>query len=282
MSKISLEKEKEIINLYVQTNLLQSEISRKTGVSTVTIGSVLKRNGIPKRKVKGMNFRKYNLNDHYFSSIDSHEKAYILGLMYADGYLVIEGHGTKRIGLDLIDKDILVEIAKSIDFQGEVVEITKKGGYESANSIYRLKMSSPEMYDDLLRQGMVKKNLLRFPDNNIIPDAFVNSFILGYIDGNGSIIANQRKPTHRVTFSIGIDGSEDIIKGILKRLDLPHLSLSKRKDTKNCSFSIRISGNNIVAEKLQWLYKDSNLFLKRKKEKFLQLQKQSVELCSNT
>lgn len=31
-------------------------------------------------------YKKYELNENYFNVIDSHEKAYILGFIYADGY----------------------------------------------------------------------------------------------------------------------------------------------------------------------------------------------------
>ena len=58
-----------------------------------------------KLKQIGLRFRKEDINDFFFSEIDSHNKAYILGVMYADGYLVKEGTGTKRIGIDSIDKE---------------------------------------------------------------------------------------------------------------------------------------------------------------------------------
>ena len=47
--------------------------------------------------------------------------------MYADGYLVKEGTGTKRIGIDSIDKEWLEDIAKEMSYTGEIVEL--KGKY---------------------------------------------------------------------------------------------------------------------------------------------------------
>lgn len=66
--------------------------------------------------------------------------------MYADGYLVIEGTKTKRIGIDSIDKEWLENIAKEMQYTGEIVEIKKKSGYGSIKPIYRFKISSPKLY----------------------------------------------------------------------------------------------------------------------------------------
>ena len=58
-----------------------------------------------KLKKIGLRYRKNDIDDYYFEKIDTHNKAYVLGVMYSDGYLVKEGTGTKRIGIDCIDKE---------------------------------------------------------------------------------------------------------------------------------------------------------------------------------
>lgn len=64
--------------------------------------------------------------------------------MYADGYLVKEGTGTKRIGIDSIDKEWLENIAKEMSYTGEIIELKgKRSGFNSTKTMYRFKISSP-------------------------------------------------------------------------------------------------------------------------------------------
>lgn len=52
--------------------------------------------------------RKYKLNENYFDKIDIEEKAYFLGLLYADGYIfTLRSNKYVRLQLQKIDKHIL-------------------------------------------------------------------------------------------------------------------------------------------------------------------------------
>jgi hypothetical protein len=50
--------------------------------------------------------RKYKLNENYFEPIDSEEKAYFLGFLFADGY-VDEQHHVIELTLHHQDREIL-------------------------------------------------------------------------------------------------------------------------------------------------------------------------------
>lgn len=139
-----------------------------------------------KLKLIGMRYRKEDINDFYFKKIDCHNKAYVLGCFYSNGYLVKEGAGTKRIGIDSIDKQWLVNISKDMEYTGEIVELKhKRSGFNSKKTFYRFKISSPQLYDDLIKLGCFehKTNILNFPTIEQVPKEFLNSFIAGYLDG---------------------------------------------------------------------------------------------------
>ena len=53
--------------------------------------------------------RKYKINEKFFSTIDTQEKAYVLGLLYADGY-VNKLHTCITLALSEKDADILKKI----------------------------------------------------------------------------------------------------------------------------------------------------------------------------
>ena len=106
----------EIIEMYINTNFNINDISEKFEISTTTVRDILKKHNIPLKRTNGVKWRKYDVNDNYFEVIDNNEKAYVLGFMYADGYLVVEGKGTKRIGIDSIDSQILLDISLILKF----------------------------------------------------------------------------------------------------------------------------------------------------------------------
>jgi hypothetical protein len=62
--------------------------------------------------------RKFKVNDSYFDKIDMPDKAYIFGLLCADGTIYASG----RVKIDLTVKDIqiLEDIKNKIGFTGEI------------------------------------------------------------------------------------------------------------------------------------------------------------------
>ena len=62
-----------------------SEISQYYKVSETPIKSLFHELNISARKASEIS-RKYSINQHYFDSVDSFDRAYFLGLLMADGY----------------------------------------------------------------------------------------------------------------------------------------------------------------------------------------------------
>lgn len=218
------------------------------------------------KDLTGLRYRKYNVNDNYFSKIDSPEKAYLLGVWYADGYLVIEGDKTKRIGLDVKDTDWLIDIGKELESEAPLYKTEKE-------VIKRLKITSPKMYDDLIKLGCFehKTFLIDFPKNNQVPFNYLNSFILGVLDGDGSItVATPRKENWNSDIQMTFTGTKRLLEGIQKYLGVSNLKLYQRwPERDNNNYTLQIAGTKKVASILNLLYKDAPTFcLKRKREKY--------------
>ena len=100
MRKLSEQQKLDIIEKYKSGGHSHRTLGKEYGVDRSTIQDLLKRRG-----VKSMNTsRKYTINEHYFDVIDTEEKAYWLGFLYADGNNN-EVDGVVTMGL--IDKEIL-------------------------------------------------------------------------------------------------------------------------------------------------------------------------------
>ena len=61
------------------------DLAKEYPVSSTAISALLKRHGY-KSKTQSELQRKYEVNESFFDVIDTEEKAYFLGFLYADGY----------------------------------------------------------------------------------------------------------------------------------------------------------------------------------------------------
>ena len=91
----------EIINDF-NNGINKNILSKKYEVSHGTITDIINRNGRIRIKPNS----KYSVNENFFEKIDNEEKSYWLGFMYADGYIIENGHKIYS-GLGLKDFDHL-------------------------------------------------------------------------------------------------------------------------------------------------------------------------------
>lgn len=139
----TVEEREQIKDMYLNGNSTV-KIGKLFGVSNHIISKVLDGFGI---KRTGVGRRKYSLNEHYFDEINTHNKAYCLGFLYADG-CNMKSKSTISMSLEEEDKDILEMIRKEIDSERELefLDYSNKHdfGYTYKNQ-YRLLMFSSHM-----------------------------------------------------------------------------------------------------------------------------------------
>ncbi len=115
------------------------------------------------------------LNEQYFEKIDTKEKAYWLGFLYADGYM------TQRFRLGIgIHKDD--EILIDLFLQHLEADTFKKRYYRNYAII---ELMNKKLCGDLVRHGVVprKSKIIEFPKLN--SRELELTFLLGYFDGDG-------------------------------------------------------------------------------------------------
>lgn len=206
-------------------------------------------------------------NEHYFDILDSWEKCYFIGLLWADGYNQID-KGAVRINLQENDAFVLEQFQKQTEHNGKLYHHKSKfsKGYTKPSKPQKeLRFSSKHMSKTLELYGMQqnKTQTLMFP--NIIPEQFMSAFCLGYFDGDGCICNSGNRN------SFSIVGTFDIIKNYQQTL-IKNLSISPTKILSGKSiYHFRVSKKEDVLKIKHWLYKDSTIFLERKYIKFQQV-----------
>lgn len=246
---------KYIISEYKKGKTL-SALGREFGVSYSTIRNLLKRKGI---KTEG-NKHNFPRDEFYFSNIDSKEKAYWLGFLYADGCV---HSNSNEISITSKDRDHLEKFRKAIKSNNKISESIDKR-FSSLPKIYHFSIRDKQLKSDLIKWGCVPNKSLSLTKIPNIPRDFVSHFIRGYFDGDGSLHWLNGTKNFRISFV----GTAPFLKDIQKELGLS-LSLGQQEGNKSKYF--QVAGRKQVPMILGYIYKDSdeNIRLTRKYKNYL-------------
>jgi len=259
MNKLTIEEELQIIDRVNNKTPLKLIISEFGIKSKKTIYDVIERNG----RDKIIPNKKFTVDENYFENIDTQDKSYWLGFLYADGYVRMKNNksGELRLKLGLKDKQH-IELFKSCiksshkikDIKSYVTVGDKKYESEcSTFSIYNTKIVS-----DLYRHGCVNNKTFKIKLPNLKED-LIRHFIRGYFDGDGCI---------SIPTNIKILGNEEFISSLQKLL-CEKLNSSRVYNYKNGKIrSLIISNIKDTICFMNYIYQDSNIFLERKRKIF--------------
>jgi intein-encoded DNA endonuclease-like protein len=210
----------------------------------------------------------YSFNEDYFEIIDSEEKAYLLGLITADGFIVNNFNTKKKryvVELGVCDKELPEILLKAINGNQRIYEInmSKWGG----NLIYRLTLASKKMVEDLINLGVGPKKSKTQTFAECVPDNLVRHYIRGIFDGDGTVGIYKKNKKNSLQYMFGISGTEQLIKRIQQ--ELLKIGLPKNKIRKNSGrYLFQYGGKKHLLEIKKYFYDDANFYLKRKFDKF--------------
>ena len=265
---IFTEEQKDLVVKLYKECKSTPKVGHAFGVGNHVIEKILKERGIERT---GKGGRLYQINEHYFDEIDTPNKAYILGFFYADGSNV-KSKRTISMSLEERDKDILERIRNEIGSERplEFLDYSNKHdfGYTYKNQ-YRLLLFSAHMCKVLESYGMVpnKSLVLNFPD---IREDLLPFFILGVFDGDGSVSQGKIKETN---FTLTITSTEKFCERLKEIVEFKlgiHCHIYDAQNHNGITKAFNISGGLQVKQFLDWLYKDADMFLERKHDRYIQ------------
>lgn len=193
---VSIGKEQEIERMY-RDGLSCARIGINLGIGGYAVRDVLKRVEISRRHSGRQ--AQYQVNHNYFNKIDMSEKAYWLGWMASDGFVVHSKYG-HIIGLCLQERDreIIDAFKAAIGSEHPIRIINRKNG----KKYLELRVTSRQMVDDLGKLGIIpnKSKTLKIPN---ISKEFQWDFFCGMFDGDGCV--GKR--------NISLCGTREIVEG---------------------------------------------------------------------
>lgn len=284
-NKISPTVAQNIISDYLASNISCRSLGFKFGLSQVSISRTLKKNGIKIRPLSEVN-RKYSLDEHYFDTIDTEEKAYWLGFLYADGCNFEKRHCVS-LGLQEQDKDAIEKFCSCIGFNGPIKFININSKNPKWSNAYRVYFNSQHLSDRLKELGCFERKSLTldFPTENQVPDYLIRHFVRGYFDGDGSFIVarNYTRILKNVykKFKISIISTEQFCvklqKLLVSKIGIDPTIGKRFKDKDTSTRYIEITNTKKTFLFLDWLYKDATIYLNRKYNKYV-FEKNDLEM----
>lgn len=266
----------KLINLaieeYINTSIYDRSISKladKYGLNRKTIVKYLNERDIKITNTHG----KVPFNECSFDTIDTEEKAYWLGFMYADGYISSKNN---QIGLSLAVKDIehLQKFNTFLNYsKGMLINDTHQFGSNSKFNknnelmqMVRTVITNEHMWKALNDKGCVpnKSLILTFPDKTIFKsEDLIRHFIRGYVDGDGTLgVYPHSKSNPKLEASLLIVGTKSFLEGIQNYLNIKGFLMHKPNCNEN---TYRLGYSTKKAEQIaDILYKNASIYLTRK------------------
>lgn len=231
------------------------------------------------------NNRKYEVDKDYFKKW-SHDMAYILGFIAADGNI---SHSYLTIGLQKQDEEILEKIKNKLNYSGNIRYSQSTCQKKHFNTSV-LNISSVTLCEDLKKIGIMERKSLLLQDFSFVPEQYEIDFIRGYFDGDGTVGTNYPINSKKVRSNV-IQIRTRIVSGSFKLITyikntFVKYNLTNVKVNKKGSNLYEICYSTKDSIKIFELFYGQNnyspMYLERKYQKFLKgILQRKEDICKS-
>jgi hypothetical protein len=193
---------------------------------------------------------KFDFN--YFEKIDTEDKAYWLGFMFADGFVSIINNIRYSVSIELQNKDKvhLEKFKKSLKSKKSLY-------YTTSKNTWKIMLFSKKMLNDLIGHGCTERKSLTLEWPKTVPNQLIKHFIRGYFDGDGCLITKKSR--------IDFTGTKVFLDKISFHFTNIGINYKNPYIGNNGVTSRLVYGSeNDILNILDYLYKDATIYLDRK------------------
>ena len=268
MRQLSNSEIQDIITRY-QNGESNCKLRKNYKLQFEDIRNLLIENGVTPRTHRESRLT-YHWNENYFNQIDTSDKAYWLGFIYADGFITKKTNGNPVFGLTLAEREPLDKLNQCLESNKPIGYYKKKGSYSEDSYEYKLAFHSTQMVADLEKWGCIENKTfkLRFPD--FLSEDLIPHFIRGYFDGDGSVFIHKQKVNNIEYWNLGVDfsGIYSFLKEIQKKLNLEKCLYKDVRKQTDC-YQLKLLSNIRCLQLYHYMYHNAgNMCLSRKRKKF--------------
>ena len=247
-----------------------SQISKELHIDINRFSKLLKQEGYQIDYNRNrVSYKKYHVNSNYFNHIDCEDKAYWFGFLMADGY-----NSNMYIQLTISKQDInhMRKYNKSLNSNHPIL-------HRKIDNTVNVTISDKQLTNDLRELGCVRNKTYvdAFPSLENIPRYFMKDFIRGYFDGDGCIqqmiiskkqhYKSAKRQINKISFTIH---SKNFSIGLIELIKkLCNVEAKLYYDSKYNRYEVYINGQEKIRRFLDYLYKESTIYLDRKYAQYL-------------
>jgi len=205
---------------------------------------------------------KYFLNEDFFETIDTEQKAYWVGFLAADG-CISSGRDQKLIILSLStkDRDHVIKFRDALDATYPIKDRRLTGRHRTTTFSSRIRMTSRKMSLDLTAHGVPPRKTFILKSPIGVPGCLIHHYVRGYFDGDGGIHIRKNGTGSRVS----IAGTLELVTFICDTLGFGHVY---DHPPKRMSY-FKIDKKTEIGRFFDCIYKDATVYLKRKFDIFV-------------
>ena len=250
--KLTINQEQEICELYLTKKYTQKFLAEKYNVNHHTIKKVLEANDIDIIHIKRQDL---DLVEDYFKVINSPEKAYLLGFLFADGNVY-----KNQISLEINYRDIeILHLLRSELHSINKISYRKRRNIETCCC----RIYSQKIVEDLAQYGIIPNKTHRTKHLPIVPKDYRKDFLRGLLDGDGWITKDRLGYYHIgfvSNYATVCQDFQDLCNSLIEYK-------TKAKITNkgnNSGYVAQFQSKESVKQLATALYKDSTCYLTRK------------------
>lgn len=236
-------------------------ISKYLNLSGKAVFRIMKENNWlhPKRYVQ----RKHKIDETIFEKIDTEEKAYWLGFIYADGNVCKRTLSVRQKG----NKDGYNHLLKLKSFLGvdNKIETGIQNSWGVETPYCRLSVYSKKIVEDLKQKGCVPKKslILTFPSKEILPENLRYHFIRGYFDGDGGFLTGKNNG-----IAMSFNGTKEFLEKVREILGVNCVPKQDKRHLDKNIYQLSFGGKFQVYQIGSKLYDNNHISLDRKNNLF--------------
>ena len=264
------------------SGLSADQLAERYGMSDVAVRNYLKKKRIEMRKSSDPIYdvnraSPYTFNEHWLDELDRPEKFYFLGFFAADG-CNFKKQNNAKIKLQNGDLELLEKFKVLLESDRPIYDVYQKANNNRKESFQKnLILTSKYFCEKLEELGLPERKTfcLHFPE--YISENYLRDYIRGIFDGDGNISiihdGNDRGTTEIAGYPSFLKELKLAIEKVLS------INIVFYQNKENCAH-LKINRQEDIKIFLDWMYKDSSLYLERKYQKyqeFLSLRDYSIE-----
>lgn len=257
----------------IESGLNQQQACKITGLNSKSVHTYIKKYNI---NVINKFQRTLEIKHDYFNNIDTEGKAYLLGYIIGDGYIGKDNR--LSFGSSIDDEEVIKFAQQEISKNSKLEFSNYQQGAKFRKPQIKLRIKSKELCKTLSEKYSVhnnKTNDITFQfDFNLIDEYLLKHFVRGFFDADGSISFYVNKDRY-FNFSFiftSLNFCNQIGSIFYKYFDyVPVVNVVKSKNMNTYQLRFKCKDRNRrkrIEMIYDWFYKDSNIYLTRKKNKF--------------